>query len=197
MPKYAQFDPVAPSPQPVTGWYDTDEFNYPNLPPSSSLLQLTQAQWDARQSTPFIQSGQLIPAPAPTLTQARGDACTAIDAQAGATRAKYITTAPGQPETYQAKAADANAYKAAGYPSASIANYPWVQAEAISINGAPTAAQIQAAADGIIATATAWIAKGAAIEQQRRAGKIAVGNAATVAAVQSAAAAAIAALQAL
>lgn len=136
--------------------------------------------------------------PAPTLVQARTDANNAIDAQAGVTRAKYITTVPGQSETYLSKAADAAAYKAAGYPFASIPNYPWVQAEAVAINGAtPTAAQAQAAADSILAAQAAWIAKGAQIEQARRTGGTAVSAATTVAAVQAAQAAAITALQAL
>lgn len=137
-------------------------------------------------------------APAPSLTQTRTDAGNAIDAEAGHARAKYITTVAGQSETYMAKAADATAYKAAGYPFASLASYVWVQAEAVAINGAtPTAAQAQAAADSILAAQSAWIALGAQIEQARRAGGVAVAAATTVAAVQSAEAAAIAALQAL
>lgn len=134
----------------------------------------------------------------PTLAQSQAVANAAIDVQAGQTRLKYITDVPGQADTYTQKAADAAAYKAAAYPVANIANYPWTQAEGIAINGAtPTAAQFQAAADGILAQQAAWVAKGAAIEQARRAGKIAVGAALTVAAVQTAQAAAIAALQAL
>lgn len=69
MPKYAQFDPVISAPQQVIGWYDTEEFNYANLPPASNLLELTQAQWDMRFSTPFISGGQLIAAPPLTFAQ--------------------------------------------------------------------------------------------------------------------------------
>lgn len=69
MPKYAQFDPATPEPKPIIGWYDTDEFDYPNLPPPASLLELTLEQWDGRLSTPFVQSGQLIAPPAPTAAQ--------------------------------------------------------------------------------------------------------------------------------
>jgi hypothetical protein len=168
--------------------YDDDNGKALSLPSwPAGLTQLTAAEITAFQA-----------AQTPTLAQAQAAACAAIDQQAGITRLKYITDVPGQAETYTAKNADAAAYKAAGYPSASIANYPWVQAEAIAINGAtPTTAQIQAAADGIIATAAAWVAKGASIEQARRAGKVAVGATSTVAAAQSAQAAAIAALQAL
>jgi hypothetical protein len=150
------------------------------------LTQATQAQIDAIQN------------PVPTLAQAQTDSANIIDAQAGATRAKYITTVAGQSETYLSKAADAANYKAAGYPFASIASYPWVQAEAVAINGAsPTAAQTQAAADGILAAEAAWIALGAKIEQARRAGGVAVAAATTVAAVQAAQDTAVAALAAL
>jgi len=61
--KYAQFDPSAASPQPVIGWYDTDEFDYQNLPDDSDLLTLTQAQWDSRFNTPFVNGGTLVAAP--------------------------------------------------------------------------------------------------------------------------------------
>lgn len=133
-----------------------------------------------------------------SLADAKDSAAAAIDTQAGATRSKYITTTSGQSETYISKANDAAAYKAAGYPFASVANYPWVQAEAKAINGAaPTAAQAQAAADGILSAQAAWITLGAAIEQARRAGGVAVAAASTVAAVQAAEVAAIAALAAM
>lgn len=134
----------------------------------------------------------------PPLAMAQEQANAAIDVQAGQTRLKYITNVPGQPDTYTQKATDATNYKAAGYPLASLANYPWVQGETFALYGtAPTAAQAQAAADGILNVLSTWTAKGAAIEQQRRAGKISVGNATTVAAVQTALQNAIAALQGL
>jgi hypothetical protein len=143
-----------------------------------------------------------VAAPIPTasaiLAAAKNVAYSSIDSQAGAARAKYITTVAGQPETYLSKATDAAAYKAASYPFASLASYPWVQAEAVAINGAsPTAAQVKAAADGILAAQTAWVTLGAQIEQARRAGSVAVAAASTVVAVQAAQAAAIATLAAM
>lgn len=139
-----------------------------------------------------------VPTTAQLLAQAQQIAYIAIDAQAGITRSKYITTVPGQSETYMSKASDAAAYKAAGYPFASLASYPWVQAEAVAINGAtPTAAQVKAAADSILAAQAAWLALGTSIEQARRAGSVAVAAASTVAAVQAAQAAAVATLQAM
>lgn len=80
--KYAQFDPTAASPQSVIGWYDTDEFVYKNLPAASDLLELTDAEWDNRFATPFVSSGKLVAAPAPTAAQIQADAWIAYQAQA-------------------------------------------------------------------------------------------------------------------
>ena len=69
MPKYAQFDKNLPHPQKILGWYDTDEFNYPNLPDKSCLLELTKAQWNNRHNTPFIDKNKLIAEPVVELTK--------------------------------------------------------------------------------------------------------------------------------
>lgn len=170
------------------GWHELDdvsfEYQLTQINPTLTFIKKTKAQFDAAHSS--------------SLMQVQTSSYAAIDAQAGLTRTKYITNAPGQDATYQSKAADAAAYIAAGYPIANIVNYPWVQAEAKAINGAtPTTAQYKAAADGIIATQSQWAILGASIEQQRRAGKIAVTNATTATAAQSACDAAILALKAL
>ena len=71
MPKYACFDPTL-SIAPVCGWYDTDAYTYTNLPASTNLLLMTDAQWTARLTGQWaVQNGALIaatPAP-PTLAQ--------------------------------------------------------------------------------------------------------------------------------
>ena len=64
MPKLAQYDPTHPVPQPVIGWYDTDTFDYTNLPPPEQLIELTEAEWEDRLTTPFIADGKLITTPA-------------------------------------------------------------------------------------------------------------------------------------
>lgn len=120
-----------------------------------------------------------------------------IDGAAGSARARYITVAPGQEATYLLKEQQARAYAGIGYLLAEVANYPYVQAEAMAINGTtPTAAQYQAAANGIIAQADAWLVKGAQIERERIGGKRAVSVATTDAERQAAADAAITALTA-
>lgn len=67
MTKFAQFDPKALQPTLVIGWYDTDEFKYPNLPDASDLIEVTDAQWEARLIEQYhVQDGVLVPKPAPT-----------------------------------------------------------------------------------------------------------------------------------
>jgi len=75
MTQYAQFNPSL-SPAPVTGWYDTAEFSYPNLPAPTDLLAVTAAQWAARTANPSgwaVSGGALVsytpPVVAPTLAQ--------------------------------------------------------------------------------------------------------------------------------
>lgn len=182
----------------VTGLY-TDAPGYAPVPVGA--IQISDVDADTLRHNPLANyqyvAGVLSLKP-PSIPSMQAEAYAAIDAQAGATRLKYITDVAGQSETYLTKATDATNYKAAAYPSASIVNYPMVQAEAKAIYGAtPTPAQYQAAADGILAQQAQWITLAANIEQQRRGGKIAVGNATTVAGIQAAQQAAIAALQAL
>jgi hypothetical protein len=63
MPRYARFDPSEPEPHPVTGWYDTDAFDYTRLPPAAELLVMTQEQWDERMRTRWVvRGGKLAPA---------------------------------------------------------------------------------------------------------------------------------------
>jgi hypothetical protein len=61
---YAQFDPNAEAPRPVIGWYDTGTFDYPNLPPATSLISVPGQQWITHFNQPHgwtVANGQLIP----------------------------------------------------------------------------------------------------------------------------------------
>lgn len=87
----------------------------------------------------------------PPLDIARSMAVARIDAAAGRARARYITTAPGQEATYQAKYSEALSYRAAGYP-ADLAGYPYVAGES-EPNAPRTATE---AADRIISTGDQW-----------------------------------------
>jgi hypothetical protein len=62
MPKLAYYDHTKTS-TPVLGWYDTDATTYPTMPDQADLLPVTDAQWLARLSTPYIVNG--VPAGAP------------------------------------------------------------------------------------------------------------------------------------
>lgn len=123
-----------------------------------------------------------------TLTDEIERAHTEIDAAAGAARARYMTTVAGQTETYAAKAADAAAYRSAGYPLPAT-DFAWVAAEAQATSKTP-----QEAADVILATRDAWTTIGVAIERDRMAGKTAASAEATIAGVIRVKLAALAAL---
>lgn len=181
------------------GFYDKEI--HANIPADAVEItesyhaELLAAQASGKRIEPDVNGYPIaVDPPPPTLAEAQAGALTAIDAAAGAARARYITTADGQAATYLLKAADADRYKAAGYPAAQIAGYPWVLAKARAMVTAPAAADYQAAADLIIATRDAWVSKGAAIEEARERGKAAVSAAVDVAGVAAARSAAIAEL---
>lgn len=92
-----------------------------------------------------------------------------IDEVAGVARKKYLTTSDGQAMTYLKKEADAEAFKAAGYPEVDINDYPWIQAESVAQNDTG-----QQATDMILAQRDAWLVVGVAIEEARMQGKVQV-----------------------
>ncbi len=151
-----------------------------SAPPFTSPTQV----WDAQQ-------GIVVSLPA-----AKSAAKARIDVKAEQVRAKYLTAAPLQSATYVEKAREARELKAAGYPSAPFApaTWPYVDAEMRAAGDATP----QAACDRILAEAEQYAkVKGAAIEHQRRAGKIAVDAGTTEDAINAAQATALAALDAL
>jgi hypothetical protein len=105
MTKLAHFDHTSASPQPVIGWYDTDEFDYQSLPNEADLLTLTQDQWDNRLNTPFVSGGTLIAPPSAQLF-----------AQAQAAHIALLRTAYQQaiqqPVTYTSKGGVTKTYQA-------------------------------------------------------------------------------------
>jgi len=67
MTKFAQYDSKLVQPTPVIGWYDTGDLDYPNLPASTELVQISDAEWVTRMDAPlYILKGKLVPKPAPT-----------------------------------------------------------------------------------------------------------------------------------
>jgi len=74
MTQFAYFDPTITPISPVIGWYDTVALNYPNLPSSNSLLELSETQWEKRMTQSWgVQNGSLVfytqPTPVLTLSQ--------------------------------------------------------------------------------------------------------------------------------
>ena len=130
--------------------------------------------------------------PPPPLERVRAEAMDAVDSTAESARLRYLTPGSGQALTYLAKERDAAAYRDAGYPTAQLANFPWIDAERKVLGQTG-----RKAADLILTTAEAWRSKGVQIEQVRRKGKLAVEAAGDVGGVESARDAAVARLGAL
>lgn len=87
-------------------------------------------------------------APIYLASDARRQGYAAIDAAAGRARRRYITTVPGQGETYSAKYQEALAYIEAGYPS-DTSGYPFVAGESHPNSGmTPTQAATRIATIG-------------------------------------------------
>lgn len=100
------------------------------------------------------------------------DALDQIDQTAGRARLKYITSVPGQAETYQRKEQQAREWKAAGYAGTPPV---FVGFEAAALGQDPVDV-----ADYIIETADQWGSfKGPQIEAMRRKWKVAIEQAGT------------------
>ena len=131
--------------------------------------------------------------PSGAVTSARTQGSAAIDAAAGRARSRYITTVPGQGETYTAKYQEALAYIAAGYPSDTSA-YPFIAGESQPNSGmTPTQAATR------IATLGGYWREvvGPAIEGARINGKDALGALTDPAAIDAHVAAVVANLDAI
>lgn len=115
-----------------------------------------------------------------SLASTKKTLCADIDALADDARGRHITVGSAQSMVYVQKAAEADAYKAAAYPS-STSSYPMLAAEAAATN--QTAQQV---ADAVIAARDAWVATSGSIEAIRVPAKTAINAAADRAAAQTA-----------
>lgn len=96
----------------------------------------------------------------------------AIDKEAGNTRVKYITSVPGQSETYQRKEQQAREWSALGFSGQAPS---FIQAEADALNVSP-----ETIAQQVIQLADYWSnVKGPQIEACRRKWKVAIDAAGT------------------
>lgn len=154
---------------------------------------LTQVDADANNMSGLLTDGVLIfPVVLPPLDDVKLRAKSEIDTAAERVRLKYVTNGSGQALTYQEKAKQSDAFKAAGYTPTDGTGFPFVQAEAVA-----TGVTAQDAADFIIATRDQWVLKGSDIEEERTRGKKNVTDAADTAAVEAAKDNAISALNLL
>ncbi|WP_111745641.1 hypothetical protein [Salinisphaera orenii] len=107
--KYAAFDPTADQPTPVTGWYDADAIDYPSLPDAAERIEIAEADWPHRFDTPYVQDGQLVAEPEPTVAEqlAAAKAAKRSELQAGfaaTIAAGGVSDALGTPHLYPADA---------------------------------------------------------------------------------------------
>lgn len=177
MPKFAFYDPALPSPQAVMGWYDTDADLHTQLPPAANLLQLTQAQWEGRLTTPFVQKGKLVAAPALTAAQLLADAQIAqfVSLETAYASAIHIPVAY-MATTFQADTASQDILAKSLVAGSVPAGFYWLDAQNAKIP--MTFAQLQGLAAAILA-------QGQAAFDRLQARKAAVRAAATVAAIQA------------
>jgi hypothetical protein len=126
--------------------------------PAAMALPIGQAQWDGA-AWVFPKSE--------TWQEAKTRALQAVDNEAGQTRLKYITSVPGQSETYQRKEQQAREWQAAGFTGNPP---PFIGAEAIALE-----MDAQAIALNIITLSDYWSnIKGPEIEATRRKWKVAI-----------------------
>lgn len=176
----------------ITAFYDSVDSPAPE---GAATIEITDDEWLACISTPgyTIAGGELVPpvvlSAAQQLADLQSSLCSQID---GAADAVYIAIggpSPGRLAEYQQANTDAQQFKAAGYAGTVPST---VQCWATASNITP-----QQSADNIIATATAWISALEAIREARLIGKANVNKAANTADAQTAAASAIAQIQAV
>jgi hypothetical protein len=179
------------------GFYST-ELHGNNIP--ADVVEITDAEHAAllegqSQGKMIVPGadGKPIPQdpPKPALADYKSQAQNAIDQAAGLARARYITVAPGQEATYQAKAAEADAYVAAGSP-ADTTPYPILAAEAQA-----RGISVSDMAELVRTTRDQWTQLAATIEGMRIGGKLAVDAAADHASVDAAKESAVAQLEAV
>jgi hypothetical protein len=157
---------------------------------TTSVLNLELLTTEQRQAVEAVIAAHDPDAPE-SLADYKTKAKDAIDQAAGRARAKYITVALGQEATYQAKAAEVDAYVAAGRP-ANTAPYPILTAEAQA-----RGISVSETADLVRAVRDQWLQLAAAIEGIRIGGKLAVDAAADHAGVDAARDTAITQLEAV
>ena len=177
----------------ICGFYDTVDSPAPG---GANTIEITDAEYEACKSIVgyTVLAGALVAPDQPTAAQQlatlQPELCAQIDMAAKAVYNAIGGDSPGLLAEYQQANADATSFKGAGYPASDVPSTVACWATASGMTA-------QAAADNIIATASAWYACLDAIRQARLIGKSNVNKAATTADAQTAANSAIAQIQAV
>jgi hypothetical protein len=176
MPKYAYFNAVA-NPAPVLGWFDTDAGEWPKLPGSDYLIEVTAAQWAARNGAQWqVRDRLLEQVPGITLAQAQAAQLALIDAayeHAYQIPVAYLgTTFDADTESQSTLTKTLAALTPTG---STPAGFYWQDSNNTQVS------MTLAALQGL---AAAMMTQGWAAFQHRQAQKAAIRAAATVAAVQ-------------
>ncbi|MEO6147184.1 MAG: DUF4376 domain-containing protein [Sulfuriferula sp.] len=176
MPKFAYFNAAA-NPAPVLGWYDTDIGEWPNLPGSDYLIEVSAADWAIRDSQAWqVHHRQLEPVPGITLAQAQAAQLALIGA---AYDAAYQLPVSYMSTTFQADTGSQDVLSktlAALTPiGAAPAGFYWADANNMQVP--MTLVQLQG-------LAAAMMSQGWAAFQHKQTQKAAIRAAITVAAVQ-------------
>lgn len=148
--------------------------------------------FDPNPWTHIVQDGEIVPTPENTeaLDLFKATALSSVDNIAGYSRLRYITSVPGQAETYAAKEAQARQWEATAF-AGPAPSFIAAEASALGVAPADLAAEI-------IMTADLWQNdKGPAIEACRRKWKVQIGLMTSEAEVSAAVSAARAELDAL
>lgn len=184
----SEYDAIISGTNPVTDGYNalvahadftgavSDDDNFVATPADIPAVRSGLYRWDGTTWVLLIQ-------PTP-LAQLRERAYLLVDGAAGQARLRYITSVPGQAETYTRKETQARTWAAAGFTGPAPS---FIAAEAAVLGVTP-----QSVAENVIALADSWEnGKGPEIEAARIGGKAAITAATDAAGIESAMQAAI------
>ena len=132
----AQYDPATPAPAKVIGWYNTSKRIYPNLPPATNLLEISEVEWDGHYANPngwAVSAGALVQytPPPPVLTlaqQAANAAISGITITLSGTMTLAATRFPTDAATQRKLAAVITALVATGDFPSGMLSYPMIDA---------------------------------------------------------------------
>lgn len=174
---------AAPAPEPryayIEGNFSSETHYVDGLGNPQEYSEQQRAAKAARPNTPARWSNDLMEwVDVTDINASRGVALESVDTMAGQARLRYITSVPGQAETYAKKEQQARAWAAESF-AGEAPSFIAAEAQALNVSG-------QSVALEVIGLAEYWSnIKGPQIEATRRKWKVAIGSAQDVATVDS------------